>query len=249
MSLDTSNSVLLPLGLLALTIFGAIVVLAYKRYCSRRLGYRSATYWDVRYTQTGEAADEAQRRFDWYLLDEAVDLVMRVVPREWHDRAVLEIGCGTSELSTRLAERGFSKLVASDFSAVCIRQLTEAQNRRQPGTRVSYVCMDVRKMTFPTGGFYVVLDKATLDSIAYTDHPRGERADVEARQNAEAAMDEVVRVLRVGGLFVSVSNKNEAKWKQLWLRPQFEYQQRVKREVKMGGQLINFYIHVVRRIQ
>ena len=58
-----------------------------------------------------------------------------------------------------MTQDGFSHVVSVDFSEVVIEKMT----KRFPGQ--TYLKMDIREMSFASGSFDVVLDKAVLDTL------------------------------------------------------------------------------------
>jgi SAM-dependent methyltransferase len=102
---------------------------------------------------------------------------------------VLEVGCGRGVALPVLAERlRPSSLVGVDVDGA----LVEAARRRvvRSGTRAEVRTADVRALPFESGSFDLVIDFGTCYHVAGGSTGR------------LAALNEIARVLRVGGLFV-----------------------------------------------
>eukprot|EP00826_Nyctotherus_ovalis_P055685 TRINITY_DN7420_c0_g1_i6.p2 TRINITY_DN7420_c0_g1~~TRINITY_DN7420_c0_g1_i6.p2 ORF type:complete len:163 (+),score=48.97 TRINITY_DN7420_c0_g1_i6:263-751(+) len=89
---------------------------------------------------------------------------------------------------------GFTEQVNIDISQTVVKQMQERCKENCPNA--SFLTMDARKMTFDTGSFDVVLDKATLDSFMCGDS---------SLENVEAVLGEIYRVLTPTGTYLCVS--------------------------------------------
>ena len=76
----------------------------------------------------------------------------------------LDVGCGTSRLYEFLFEKGCQSIVCIDFCFDMISQQVENLNPNYKD-KITFLCMDARKMEFQGEKFNVVFDKGTLDSI------------------------------------------------------------------------------------
>lgn len=111
---------------------------------------------------------------------------------------VLEIGCGTSTLSaTLLSELRFGEVVSIDNDADCVRHMQEMYKDRielkwfvydmiEDIGKLQGNCLDVN------GYFDIVVDKGTFDAI----HVEG---------SVSPLLEEVHRLLAVGGVYILVS--------------------------------------------
>lgn len=146
-------------------------------------------YWEERYA----AAD---KDYDWYGTwnsQSAVRLksyVQHLLP-EPQGRSVLNLGCGNSRMAEELHLDGWPSVVSVDISQAVIDQMS----RRFAGREgLEFRRMDATSLLFESARFDVVLEKGTLDAM-YT----GGAAAV------GASVAEVFRVLRPGGVFVSMT--------------------------------------------
>ncbi len=102
---------------------------------------------------------------------------------------ILEVGCGRGVALPVLADRlAPSALVGVDVDPVLVEV---AQRRvRERGLRVRVVEADVRSLPIPTGSFDMVIDFGTCYHVSG------------ATDGSLAALREIARVLRPGGIFV-----------------------------------------------
>lgn len=155
--------------------------------------FHNDTYWEERYKKDAKNG----RLYDWYgtwhgnEFESIKHKVMPYMPEAGLSSAILNIGCGNSRLAEQLLEDGYSNLTNVDLSAVVIEEMTK-KFAGKDGVR--FQRMDITKMEFPDESFDVVFDKGTLDAI-YT----GDAGLV------KLAVVEVNRVLRKGGIFVSIT--------------------------------------------
>lgn len=97
---------------------------------------------------------------------------------------------------------GYSNQTAVDFSEVVINVM-KAEN---PG--IKFETMDIRSLQYRDHSFDVCVDKATMDAMLYGslwDPPD------EVRANVKAYVDEVLRVLKPGGMWMYIT----------WRQPHF----------------------------
>lgn len=111
---------------------------------------------------------------------------------------ILEIGCGTGQLTTRLAPFGHSWL-ATDFSPA----MTERTVRRSADIAgVSCQVEDATKLTLPSGSFDTVICANVLHIMP----------------DPDAALKEIMRVLRPGGMLIAPTFIYDGKEKRLMIR-------------------------------
>ncbi len=149
--------------------------------------YASPTGWDVAYSTGREAAD-------WLLPYDAIRDELLTSLTGLEEDPILECGCGTSPLASRLVADGFRKVVACDASRVAIEA---ASSLFGEVAGLSFVHSDARSLkAFPDGAFAAVIDKGTLDAVC-----SGEGFDFEGGRVARA----LCRVLRPTGRWLCVS--------------------------------------------
>jgi SAM-dependent methyltransferase len=130
--------------------------------------YATQWYWEERY----QAGGLPNRTDEWLLPWRDLKPLLRSVKR---DAAILDIGCGTSELCFELAEAyPEGRIVGMDNAPTAIetmksqqRQLTDAADAQK---RVEFDVVDALKLHLKYGleeggAFDVAIDKSTLDAI------------------------------------------------------------------------------------
>ena len=110
---------------------------------------------------------------------------------------VLNLGCGTSLLAEELFETdGFLDILNIDLSPFCIRQMRQRAVKQKLPETIVFKQMDCRLIKLPSDSVNLVIDKATLDSLLC-----GNRAFKKTAQ----MLDEVQRVLKIGGMYLAIS--------------------------------------------
>lgn len=164
--------------------------------------YGSQGYWDRRYASSRAGACV----FEWYSVSCAT-LAPLVAPLRAFANGgfALEMGCGNSGLAEELAEFGFERIVAIDFSEEVISQRRKAS---ASGGRVHYAVADARHVPpqclahFGGGSAcMLVVDKALLDA---TDCADGDEGDESSSISGEVAV-EMARVLAPGGIALIIT--------------------------------------------
>jgi len=135
---------------------------------------RERAFWDARAADRG-AADQPPRPPD----DFELSLLDALGPVEGLD--VLELGCGTGDLSLELLRRG-ARLTALDLSSVSVELTAERAARYRPGAELRTAVAAVEKTGFDEGAFDRVVGKWILHHV-----------------DVGPAAREIHRVLRPGG--------------------------------------------------
>ena len=110
---------------------------------------------------------------------------------------LLQLGCGSSSLTTSLAPL-YPHITNVDFSPTLIHSLTQLPlptplTPPLPPT-VTFHCLDVRALPFPSSTFHLLLDKGTLDCVW-----------LGGGGGVERMLDEAERLLVVGGVLMCFS--------------------------------------------
>ncbi len=125
------------------------------------------------------------------------------IPRE---SCVLELGCGAARVSAALARDGWSDLVATDFSAAMVDAAREVCATLGVSDRVRCAVADATALPFDAGAF----DAAIFAFNGLQMIPKAARR--------EAAIREIARVLRPGGVFVFTGHDRAATRTEHWTR-------------------------------
>lgn len=105
--------------------------------------------------------------------------------------SVLNVGCGNSRLTEELIDDGYTDVMSIDISGIAIEKMTQKFSGR---AGMSFLKMDATQMSFADGSFDLVFEKGTLDAM-YTG----------ASHMVRQVVEESFRVLRPGGVFISVT--------------------------------------------
>jgi len=169
---------------------------------SRQAGFADPQYWDDLYHK--RSADD---RFDWYAnWDEQVmlpdgrweqfgNLLRPLLERD--AKQILMLGCGNSDLTAKMHREGYRDIVNIDISKHLIKGLRAQYMKEMP--KMQWLVMSVASLKFDDAAFDVVVEKGTLDAI-------DRDSDVQ-----KAAIREAHRTLKPGGVFISITFKNEVR--------------------------------------
>ncbi|EFA80511.1 hypothetical protein PPL_07347 [Heterostelium album PN500] len=156
--------------------------------------YRTHEYWEERYQK------ESDTTYDW--LKTYKDLqpyFSKVIPDK--NMSILMLGCGNSTLGDDMYDDGYHHITNVDYSSNVIKSMSEKSKDK---VNMKWLEMDIRDMkAFENESFDVVLDKATMDTFF-------SGADVwspaeNVLSDVKQEVDEVVRILKVGGVFIYIS--------------------------------------------
>ena len=149
----------------------------------------SVEYWDSRYKD--------EEHVEWLLDSEKLGKrVEEAAALKWGKEArILHLGCGTSLLPQHLHKLGYRRVVNIDNSPVCISSMSQ----RFP--HLTFKLMDLNDLQYCEQTFDMVVEKSTLDTLI-SDCSQGRE---EGRLLVERSLLEVSKVLRPGGVFLSVS--------------------------------------------
>lgn len=145
--------------------------------------YGSIAYWDNRY-------QSEDYLFDWYQKWAGVkEIIKKEVSKT--DK-ILIVGCGRSRLSEEMSKDGYTDILSTDASQVCV-----AANQRHYGSKLKFEVLDITDMSrFSHGEFDVVIDKGCLDCLLCGDN---------STDRTLTALKHISRVLRPGGVYISIS--------------------------------------------
>ncbi|KAL6749775.1 S-adenosyl-L-methionine-dependent methyltransferase [Haematococcus lacustris] len=165
-----------------------------------RIQYAEPAYWDQRY--------KAQPlSFDWFYGWQALRKLIRThLPRR---KAVIQIGCGNSNLQEGMARNGYH-VVNVDISQVVIDQMRE-QHASIPNC--TYVLGDCRDLSmFGNCHFYGAIEKGTIDALV---------CSPDSAVNIHRMCMELLRVLQPGATFMAISLGEPSQRLPLLCRPEY----------------------------
>lgn len=163
--------------------------------------YADPEYWDGYYQQTADG-----ELYDWYTKwDSPLTMVGAAQgsltlggflrPLLGEEPRILMLGSGNSDMSERMYRAGFEDITNVDVSEKLMEGMRQRLGEEMP--RMRWLRMDATAMSFEAESFDVALDKGMLDAL-------------ESNPAAVAAsVRETLRTLRPGGLFISVTFRNE----------------------------------------
>jgi SAM-dependent methyltransferase len=156
--------------------------------------YTHRKYWDFRFEREAGC-------YDWLgTWPSFAHLVERELRR---DARILLVGSGNSALPMQMADAGYSRLVASDYSAPVVERMAARTAASHPGIEWRVADMtDLRDV--PAGAFDAVIDKAAMDAIL-ADGGDAWEPPSELLATAERVVAETARVLAPGGAYLQLT--------------------------------------------
>ena len=119
------------------------------------------------------------------------------------DLNLLELGCGAGRISFGLWKRGYTNLMASDFSKPMIKRARILDKKLK--TEITFQVEDATALSFSNDSF----DGAIFGFNGLMQIP--------GRKNRFQAMQEIQRVLKPGSFFVfTTHDQSMPKWKKFW---------------------------------
>jgi len=180
---------------------------------STSMQYSQKEYWDERYQKSSDS-------FEWFQSYEDIKgFISSNIPKH---AKVLHVGCGSSELAVQMNNEGWSDITNIDFSASLISVLKEKHSNR---FGINYMEMNVEDMSFATGSFDAIIDKACLDSIMCSD---------ESQKHGERAIAQIYKTLRPGGVFLLIATNHSESKLRLLERIEYEWSVAVEAISKPG---------------
>jgi len=153
--------------------------------------YKDPNYWDKRF--------EKEESYEWLSsFGEIKEILKDTLDKFGPTAKILQLGCGNSNLSIDLYNEGFKNITNIDFSEVCVEKMAA----KYP--QLKFVQMDMTNLQFGKETFDIVIEKSTLDSQLVDTRSPWDLTSQGCKQVTKALM-EVKKVLKVGGVFVSIS--------------------------------------------
>ncbi|KAF8889315.1 S-adenosyl-L-methionine-dependent methyltransferase [Infundibulicybe gibba] len=193
--------------------------------------YSTKDYWNQRYTQESE-----EGAFDWFKsYADIAPIIRELIPNK--SSRVLMLGCGNSKLSEEMWDDGYKSITNIDYSAVVIEKMRQRHEVARPG--LEWREMDVRDLRFDDGSFDVAIDKGTMDAMMTT------KGDVwnppqQVVEDCSKEVDETIRVLRQGGIFIYLT------FGQPHFRRRFLTRPGTTLEVRELGEGFHYYLYILR---
>jgi len=147
------------------------------------------------------------------------------------------LGCGNSTLSQDMYDDGYRNIVNVDYSAVLIEQMRKRHGQVRP--EMEWHEMDVRNLSFQAESFDVAIDKGTMDAMMTV---KGDVWDPPQQvvDDCTKEVDETLRVLRKGGLFIYLT------FGQPHFRRRFLTRPGTTLEIQELGDAFHYYLYIMR---
>ncbi|KAG8926369.1 hypothetical protein FRC01_008942 [Tulasnella sp. 417] len=211
--------------------------------------YSTKTYWEKRY-----ASEEGT--FDWFKsYADIKDLFHDLIPER--SSRILVLGCGNSTLSDdKMWQDGYRNIVNVDYSGVVIEKMKTKYEDREG---MEWLEMDVRELAFENDSFDVAIDKGLIHlqandadgtnpafaCVGTMDAMMAVKGDVwnpppQVVDDCTKEVDEAIRVLRPGGIFIYLT------FGQPHFRKRFLTRDGATLEIKQLGEAFHYYLYVLR---
>ena len=146
---------------------------------------------------------------------------------------ILLIGCGNSSLGYDLWKEGFTNVDCMDYADSVIQRMNEKYESEPEYLRLKeqlrFTTMDMMNMTYESGIFDFVIDKATMDVIL-TDNKDPWNPSEEVRERSSKTLNNCIRVLKPKGTFISISFEQPHFRKKLLMSDEFKDQWSIKQK-------------------
>lgn len=159
--------------------------------------YSQSSFWEQKYKET------CCEPYEWLCKPETVFTSLGSHLDFESMQTVMEIGCGTSLLSSKLvreveARSGSIEITCLDFSKEVIKKLRESKAGQ---SNLTYVCSDIRDMKGidKEDHFDLIFDKGTIDCLFCED---------DFVRSVLRAIRQCWKVLRPGGKIIIISHAN-----------------------------------------
>jgi SAM-dependent methyltransferase len=173
-----------------LSVPNSALVTVFDDEVTARSAFGTRTYWDDVYRGMG---DFPMEEYSWYFgFDVLKPHINKFITES---SSILLPGIGNDPILLDLYSEGFKDLVAFDYSEYAIERQRDLLSYEYPDSSVELHHMDARCLHSEwTNSFDVILEKGALDAIYLS-----------GDNNAELSVQEFTRVLKPGGLVISVS--------------------------------------------
>lgn len=188
---------------------------------------------DRRYSK--EPSDSS---FDWFKsYGDVADIIRELIPDK--EARILMLGCGNSTLSEEMYDDGFKNIVNTDYSSVLIDNMKTRHEQVRP--EMEWHEMDIRNLTFESDSFDVAIDKGTMDAMMTS---KGDVWDPpeDVVESCNREVDEVLRVLRPGGIFIYLT------FGQPHFRRRYLTRDRTTLEIRALGEAFHYYLYILRTL-
>ncbi|GMT31125.1 hypothetical protein PFISCL1PPCAC_22422 [Pristionchus fissidentatus] len=188
--------------------------------------YAERDYWESRF--------EKESHYEWLAgFDSYKEVLLKYINPA---QRILHIGCGSSDLSMRLYELGFTNIANVDFSETLIA------SRKKEYPEMEWICDDITTLSQITDSSYdVVLEKATIEALLVKEKSVWSPSS-SALRTLDAVWAAVSRVLVPQGIFLSIS----------FTQPHFRVPALLRSpawnvQTDLFGEFFHFFVYVCRK--
>ncbi|KAL3843478.1 hypothetical protein ACJIZ3_000881 [Penstemon smallii] len=155
--------------------------------------YLDPHYWDQRFAQ--------EEHYEWF--KEYSHFRHLIIQYVKPNSSVLEIGCGNSQLCEELYRDGITELTCIDLSSVAVDKMKQRLfSKGYKGIKVLEA--DMLDLPFDNECFDVVIEKGTMD-VLFVDSGDPWNPEPVTVSKVMAMLNDVHRVLKPGGIFISIT--------------------------------------------
>ena len=150
--------------------------------------FRSKTYWDDFFLKRENNA------FEWY--GDYSDLRMYTSRSMKETDNILAIGCGNSNFSSDLYDKGYQNITNLDFSELVIQEMKDKNLSRN---KMKWDVGDMTNMNqYENNSYDIIFDKGALDALMSTD-------SIENKEKAICMFNEIIRILNSNGKYICIT--------------------------------------------
>ena len=172
--------------------------------------YNKQVYWDSRY--------KTEDTFEWFGKGYH-DFRNILQPYLQKCYKILVLGCGNSPFSYDMYEDGYTQITNIDYSPICIEMMAEKYKNCE---EMKWVEMNIKDLHFAPKSFDAVIEKGTIDALLVEEKDPWNVSD-EGRLSVEKCLNQVTKVLKSNGRFISISFSQPHFRKQLYCCSQYEW--------------------------
>ncbi|XP_010526928.1 PREDICTED: methyltransferase-like protein 13 [Tarenaya hassleriana] len=198
---------------------------------SSALAYLDPHYWDERFS--------SEEHYEWFKdYSHFRHLIQNNVKPS---SSVLELGCGNSQLSEELYKDGIVDITCIDLSIVAVEKM-QSRLLSKGFKEIKVLQANMLDLPFSDECFDVVIEKGTMD-VLFVDagdpwNPRQETMD-----KVMATLDNVHRVLKPDGIFISITFGQPHFRRPLFEAPKFTWSV----EYNTFGDGFHYFFYILRK--
>ncbi|RNA05216.1 endothelin-converting enzyme 2 [Brachionus plicatilis] len=191
--------------------------------------YKSLDYWNERYKEE----DHYEWFGDYSKFKDVIHSIVRPSDK------ILTLGCGNSRMSEELYLDNFTNIVNTDYSPVLIEAM---KNKYHSLEKMSWLVMDINNLEFEDNSFDCVIEKGTLDALL-VDEKDPWNMSQENKFKMQIILEQVSRILKNGGVFISITFAQPHFRKPLYAHDKFNW----SIQLFPIGDTFHYFIYVMKK--